>query len=301
MIEKKFDLNLLRVLLALDRTRNVTQASRTLDLSQSGFSTALGKLRREVDDALFVRTPKGMEPTPRAAEMIEKARSLIDTLEDDIKEKRGFHPEESATEFRLAMSDISEMTLLPTLLADLKKVAPRCTVRTMSMGPEQMAVGLESGQIDLAIGYIPELKGGGIFQQQLLVHSFTCLLRIDHPIRSLKLSKSQYEALEHIVVETPIRSQELVDRSIDAKKIKRNIVVRTPHFMSVPFLIAKSDMCATVPAAVGEAHKSTGMLRIVQPPFTPPTFPVRQHWHRRYANDPRSRWLRAFVFHSLHQ
>ena len=223
------------------------------------------------------------------------------TLEDDIKEKRGFHPEESATEFRLAMSDISEMTLLPTLLADLKKVAPRCTVRTMSMGPEQMAVGLESGQIDLAIGYIPELKGGGIFQQQLLVHSFTCLLRIDHPIRSLKLSKSQYEALEHIVVETPIRSQELVDRSIDAKKIKRNIVVRTPHFMSVPFLIAKSDMCATVPAAVGEAHKSTGMLRIVQPPFTPPTFPVRQHWHRRYANDPRSRWLRAFVFHSLHQ
>lgn len=299
MLIRRFDLNLVRILLALDQTRNVTLAARTLGMSQSGFSTALARLRRETGDALFVRSPTGMDPTTRARELIETGRALIGEFEGELYGARVFDPQVDQTEFRIAMSDISEMMLLPRLYTALTRSAPRCTIRTLSATPELMAAGLESGQIDIAIGYIPDLNGAGIFQQQLFMHSFTCLLRVDHPMRAMRLTKSQFEKLEHVVVMTPIRSQELVDRTIDEKKIRRNIVIRTPHFLSLPFLISQSDMCATVPAAVGEAHTSTGMVRTVALPFTPPKFPVRQHWHRRFANDSRNRWLRALIFKTL--
>lgn len=299
MQERRFDLNLVRILLALEQARSVTLAARSLGMSQSGFSTALARLRRESGDALFVRSPTGMEPTSRARDLIEAGRALIGQFEAELYGARVFDPQRDRTEFKIAMSDISEMTLLPRFFTALRQRAPHCTVRTLSLTPDAMAAGLESGQIDIAIGYIPELKGAGIFRQQILTHSFTCLLRRDHPLKVGKLSKAQFESLDHVVVMTPIRSQELVDRTIEEKHIRRNVVIRTPHFLSLPFLISESDMCATVPAAVGEANLSTGLVRAVEPPFTPPKFPVRQHWHRRFANDSRNRWLRHLVFQVL--
>lgn len=295
----RFDLNLVRILLALDQARNVTLAARSLGLSQSGFSTALAKLRRESADQLFVRGPHGMEPTSRAQELIVAGRELVSRFEAELHGARVFDPGADRTEFRIAMSDISEMALLPKLLREISALSPQCSIRTLSVFPDEMAAGLESGQIDLAIGYIPDLNSAGIYQQQLFMHTFTCLLRKDHPLRGPKLSKAQFESLDHVIVMTPIRSQELVDRTIEARKIRRNIVIRTPHFLSLPYVLAQSNLCATVPAAVGEAHTSTGLVRTVEPPFVAPKFAVHQHWHRRFANDSRNKWLRSMIFRSL--
>lgn len=167
-----FDLNQLRVLAALAQTRNVTQAATMLGMSQSGFSTALGRLRRRLGDALFVRTPDGMEPTPNAQALVDEVSGLLAAVELKVRTGVRFSPEVSSTEFRLAMSDISEMALLPRLLAALHAEAPQCTVRTLSLSPDLVSAGLESGQIDLAIGYIPDLQSAGVFQQQLFMHGF---------------------------------------------------------------------------------------------------------------------------------
>jgi len=299
MFPSKFDLNQLRVVAALAQTRNVTQAASLLGMSQSGFSTALGRLRHRLGDALFVRTPEGMEPTPHAQALIDEVGALLSSIENKIRVGVTFIPEEASAEFRIAMSDISEMALLPGLLASLHQEAPLCSIRTLSLPPEMVAAGLESGQIDLAIGYIPDLKSAGVFQQQLFTHGFNCLLRAGHPIRARKLTRQQYEQLEHVVVLTPIRSQDLVERVIEEKRISRRIVLRTPHFMSLPFIIAGSDFCATVPAAVGSSEAASGAIRMVEPPFPTPRFAVKQYWHRRFNADNRNRWLREVVYRTL--
>ena len=67
------DLNLLVVFDALMQERNVTRAARRLALSQPALSHALGRLRHMLKDELFVRSPRGMIPTPRA-EMAERRR-----------------------------------------------------------------------------------------------------------------------------------------------------------------------------------------------------------------------------------
>jgi DNA-binding transcriptional LysR family regulator len=295
----RFDLNQLRVIAALAQTRHVTQAASLLGMSQSGFSTALARLRRQLGDALFVRTPEGMEPTPHAELLIEEVGALLAAVESKIRVGVSFDPREASTEFRMAMSDISEMALLPGLLSALRREAPLCAIRTLSLPPHAMASGLESGQIDLALGYIPDLKSAGMFQQQLFTHGFNCLLRADHPIRARKLTRQQYEQLEHVVVLTPIRSQDLVERVIAQRRIHRRIALQTPHFMSLPFIIAGTDLCATVPAAVGSSEAASGAIRMVEPPFPTPRFAVKQYWHRRFNADQRSRWLRDLVYRTL--
>ena len=48
------------------RERHVTRAAERLYLSQPALSHALKRLRESLDDPLFIRTEKGMQPTPRA-------------------------------------------------------------------------------------------------------------------------------------------------------------------------------------------------------------------------------------------
>jgi len=36
-------------------------------------------------------------------------------------------------------------------------------------------------------------------------------------------------------------------------------------------------------------------LKLLVPPFSPPRFALRQHWHRRYHKDARNIWLRAMI------
>jgi len=62
----KMDLNLLVVFHHLLRERRVSRVAQTLGLSQPAVSNALRRLRNQLGDELFLRTPGGMEPTPYA-------------------------------------------------------------------------------------------------------------------------------------------------------------------------------------------------------------------------------------------
>ena len=68
------DLNLIPYIVALEETRNVSRAALALGVSQPRVSSALGRLREYFGDPLFVRTSRGMEPTPRALALIPSAR-----------------------------------------------------------------------------------------------------------------------------------------------------------------------------------------------------------------------------------
>jgi DNA-binding transcriptional LysR family regulator len=86
---KKLDLNLLRLLVALEQTRHLGRAAEALQMSQSGLSTALARLRKQLGDELFVRSPGGMRPTPRALLLAETARTMLLQVEQDVFGSRG--------------------------------------------------------------------------------------------------------------------------------------------------------------------------------------------------------------------
>lgn len=290
-----FDLNLLRVLVALDETRSVTQAALALNMSQSGFSTALGRLRVAFDDALFVRSPRGMLPTPRAQGIVKIARPVLASVMESVLGPPAFDPGTMRTEFRLAMSDVAEIIYLPRLLRHLAVHAPYCSVRTSSLGTDALVSALEAGHIDLAVGYFPDLDSQAFFKQRLYTHTYACMVRHDHPIVADGLSKEVYSQLGHAVVTSPARSNEFFDKFLAEHRIARRIVLSTPHHLSLPAIVEFTDLIATVPLATGVHFARLGNVRLARLPFTPPRFAVQQHWHRLVNQDPRSRWLRSQI------
>ena len=290
-----FDLNLLPVALAIYEERSVSGAARRLGMSQPAVSVALNKLRTALGDPLFVRTARGMEPTPRAATLISPTRDILQRLQSDVLASEQFNPASTDRRFTLALSDIGEMTFLPRLLERLRRDAPNASICSVSMSPPELQLALEQGEVDLAVGYFPDLKNRNFFQQRLFSHSFICLLSAAHPYRPRKMSMEQFLKMGHAVIKAEGRSQDLFEQFLVRQRIQRRVVMSTPHFMSIPFLIAGSDLMATVPRAVGESFAQFAAIKLVEPPLEIQRFDLKQHWHRKYAKDGANAWLRSVL------
>lgn len=293
---KPFDLNLLRALVAIHDEGSVSAAALALQISQPAVSSALARLRQAIGDALFVRTARGMDPTPRARTLVVAARDVLGRVGSAIQEHSAFEPLTCRETFTFAMSDIGEMVFLPKLVEYLLEHAPNAAVRSTTLPPEQVDQGLENGTIDLAIGYFPDLKRSNFFQQRLFTHHFTCLLRDDHPVRGSQVTLKQFLKFGHVVVKAEGRSQEIFERHLERMRIQRRIVLHTPHFMSIPVIIARTDLIATVPHALGlHLQRYHTGVRMARPPLDIPPFLVKQHWHRKFHQEPKIRWLRGIV------
>jgi len=292
----KLDLNLLPIAFALYDELSVSRAAQKLGMRQPAVSRALHKLRTIFNDALFIRAPTGVTPTPRAHALVRATRPLVERLREDLLTEERFNPALSTRTVSIALSDVGEMVFLPKLLERLRARAPQCTIRSVSMPPGQLVHGFEKGDIDLAVGYFPDLTKHNFLQQRLFTHHFACLMRAGHPRRAKRLSLEDFLAMEHAVVHAEGRSQEIFERFLERKRIRRKVVLLTPHFLSIPIIIAGSDLVATVPHALAIYFtRMSRDLAFAMPPFDVAGFDVKQHWHRKFHNDPRTRWLREQV------
>jgi DNA-binding transcriptional LysR family regulator len=294
--EPKLDLNLLTVLATLLDTGSASEAAVRLGVSQPSVSGSLAKLRAHFNDPLFVRTAGGMTPTPRGAEVASTAREILRQVDERLRPDTSFDPLGSHPPFTVALSDVGEIVFLPRLVKALSRLSPGTPVRSLSLRPSALAEALANGNVDLAIGYFPDLSTADFFQQLLFVHHFVCLLRADHPVTGNRLTTTEYLALEHAVVHSEGRSQEILEKYLELKGLTRRIAVYTPHFLSIPKLIAGSDMVVAVPHAVGIAYGTpVHRLKVIGLPFESPRIELRQHWHRRVHKDARNVWLRNVV------
>jgi DNA-binding transcriptional LysR family regulator len=284
-VVKQPDFNLLPVVFALYDELSVSRAGQVLGMGQPAVSKALRRLRESFDDPLFVRRPGGIVPTPRAHALVRAARPHIERLRADLLKAESFDPTTSTRPVALALSDIGEMAFLPSLLAHFRRNAPKCPVSTARGAADQIPHGLERGDIDVAIGYFPELALKNI--------RFACLMRAGHPLWKERLTVSDFLTAEHVVVRPEGRnSQEVLERYIERRRMRRKVALYSQHVLSLPFIVKDSDLVATIPYAVVTRFASLiHDLAAALPPFEI-TYDLKLHWHRRFDNDPRSRWLR---------
>ena len=292
---REIDLNLLLILDAMYDAGSTTQAAERLKISQPTVSFSLGKLREVFGDELFVRHGISMQPTPLAEAIREPVRRVLETVRLEILHERAFDPANAEREFTVSASDVGELVFLPLLLDRLRSASPRSTVRCLSMPPAELREAMTTGGVDLAIGYFPDLTGAGFFQQKLFEHAFACLVRADHPTIGESIGMEQFLAADHVVVMQEGRSQEIAERRIVELGLVRRVVLRSPHFMSVPHLVATTDVISIVPRAVGRAFLRSGRLKLLEPPFQIPRIELKQYWHRRVHTDPGIVWLRGLV------
>jgi DNA-binding transcriptional LysR family regulator len=297
------DLNLLPIAVALYDELSVSRAARQLGMSQPAVSKALRRLRETFDDPLFVRGPSGIVPTPRAHAIVRAARPHLQHLQEDLLKGERFDPATSTRPIVLGLSDIAEMAFLPSILDYLRVHAPKCPVTTVTARDAQLADALERGDVDVAAGYFPALAQRNFRQRRLSRHGFACLMRAGHPLWATRLTVSAFLAAEHIVIRREGRSQDILERFIERRKMRRKVAMYTSNVLSVPFIVMDTQLVATLPYAVVTRFTSlTSQVVAALPPFDL-TYDLKLHWHRRFDNEPRSIWLReqlAAVFKDHH-
>ena len=190
------DAKLLLLFDALYRTGSVTRTAEQLGQSQPTISIWLSHLRRELSDPLFIRTPSGMQPTPRADALIGTARQALEALRQLSAAPEGFDPANARRRFRICMTDGSHVTLLPHILRHVRAAAPGVRIEAAQINSET-ARALQSGEADLALGFIPELEAG-FFQQALYPQDWVCLVNHAHPRIADAITVEAYQAEEHI-------------------------------------------------------------------------------------------------------
>jgi len=250
----------------------------------------LNKLRRHFDDPLFCRTSAGMEPTPRAQTIYPDLLEAQMRIEKARGAPAAFLPQQAMRDFRICMTDISEIVLLPRLINHLQKTAPGLVIEAEKISPDSRRR-LESGDIDLAVGFTPDLEAG-FYQQALFAQDFVCLASSDHPRIGAKLTGKAFSAEGHILVMPSGTGHSIVDKVLAKNKVERRVVLRVQSFLGVARIVAQTEFLVIVPRQLGNALAQQERVKVLEPPLPLPAYKVKLHWHERFNADAGNMWLR---------
>jgi len=293
------DLNLLRVLEALLAERSVTRAARRVGLSQPAASNALNRLRALLRDPLLVRSGRGMRPTPRAQQLAGPVHAALDQLRQALEDRPAFEPASSRRKAVLGATDYGELAILPGLLAALGRRAPNITLKVRRL-PEIFSApqrDLEDGTVDLAFGFYAEAPAlsAGLFSRTLWSERHVCLVRRGHPHIRKTLSLAQYTSAGHVGIFYRGEGPGLIDTALAKRGLERRLAAEAPHFLSVPHLVAATNLIATVPERLASRFCRLLPLRSMPLPLDLPPFPFTLLWAERSNSDPALAWLREQI------
>lgn len=292
---KRLDLNMLVILDALFEEGSLTRVAERLQLSQPTISSSLAKLRTALNDELFIRVHGVMQPTDRAMQLREPVRKILQTVRFEVLERAAFDPASLSETITISTSDVGELEFLPGLVERLAQLAPRASIRAVLRDPHSLGDAMEAGDVDLDIGYFPDLQAAVFKQQVLFSHPSVCPVHRDHPLYSHGITLDQYREARHLAVSQKSRSHDVVDQALNEAGLERNIALTISHFVNVPPLIAQSDLVATIARPVATQQAGFYPIALLEPPFATPLMQIKQVWHRRFDNSPKLVWLRRLI------
>lgn len=288
------DLNLLVVFNQLLIERRVSKAAEKLGVSQPAVSNSLAKLRKLLGDELFLRTSSGMVPTPFADQLAESVTYALGMIHSALNQRSSFDPQHVARSFTIGMTDIGEIVFLPALLAQLAREAPTVKLSTVRNSAVNLKDEMEAGNVDLAIGLLPQLKAG-FFQRRLFRQRYVCVFRQGHALDKKRITLREFSNAEHVVVVAAGTGHGKVDELLQRSGVMRDVKLTVPHFVAIGHILGRSDLVATVPERLAEKMAGPFGLRYVTHPAPLPEVAINLFWHAKFHKDPANQWLRSSV------
>lgn len=287
------DFNLLRTLDVLLTERSVARAADRLALSPSAMSRALARLRAVTGDPLLVRAGQRLVPTPRALELRDQVRHLVDEVGAVLRPAEAVNPARLARTFTLRTSEGFVENFGAELLRCVHRDAPNVRLRFLPKANKDSAP-LRDGTVDLETGVVEENTSPELRAQALIRDRYVGVVRKGHPLSKGRITPQRYATGQHISVFRGGFGDDPIDEALAAFSVKRDVVVAIIGGFSSALAVARaSDLLVTVP----ERHSGTlrtGMHTFPLPFATKP-FTISLLWHPRLDADPAHRWLRGCV------
>jgi DNA-binding transcriptional LysR family regulator len=288
---KETDLNLFIAFDVIYTEKNLTKAGQVLGITQPAVSNALSRLRELFDDELFIRTSKGMIPTPVANQIINDVRSALSLIQNTISETEKFDPSTADMTFKISIGDSSEYRLLPLLIKELAEVAPKIKVETYLTprkdAPRELASGTIDFSIDPPVHSDPHLKHEKIYEED-----YVMIVRKDHPILEKKeITIQDYLDLSHIHISNRKTGLGHVDMTLYRLGLSRDISLRAQHFLVAPYIVEQSDLAITTTKGFAVDRN----LAWRELPFEIDPLVLHLYWHEAKDSDTSSKWMKELM------
>jgi LysR family transcriptional regulator, mexEF-oprN operon transcriptional activator len=290
----RLDLNLLVAFDALLTERSVTRAAARIGLGQSAMSHNLGRLRALFGDELLTRGPDGMRPTPRALALLDPVRVTLAQIQAAVLQREAFDPATAERTFRVGLADSIEVAIVPSLMAQLRREAPRVALRLRPLNRLTILDALDIGALDLGIGVFGHgqlhHKRRSLYTDRFLCLFNPALLGFEQPI-----SLQNYLSVPHVLTSLGDDAHGAVDEALAKLKLKRTVALVTPGFLAVPFVVARAPLITTMPLRLARYFAEAFQLATSPAPVELPSLAVSLLWHASFDHDPGHIWLRQTI------
>lgn len=244
----------LRLIVELAEQRQLQLAADTMGLTQPAASRMLAEVERMAGAVLFLRQPKGMEPTEAGVVVVRRARAIL-------REMRSMAAEVQALEGGLggsvrvgAVTGPAVGLLVPAVRA-LKRAAPEAEV-TVDVAPSrELLRQLSAGEIDFALGRVlPEFDSRLFEVHPMRDEKLALLVRQGHPLaRAASVTLTQLMDYEWIMQDrgAPIREATLEAFATVGLAEPKNIV-GSPSLLFMIAYLSRSDAVAAMSEEVAQ-------------------------------------------------
>jgi DNA-binding transcriptional LysR family regulator len=273
------DLNLLVLFETVLEERHVGRAAVRMNLSASAISHGLGRLRRLLNDPLFLRTPKGVIPTARAMEIAGSVADILAGVRSVVSTAAPFDPGKSRRRFTIGAPDGVSAVVLSPLLADLERVAPGIDIGVRQILPlparawDSAIADLETRAMDIALVPIDAVPAR-FAERVLYEEDFVIAMRAGHPFRK-KPTLERYCVMQHLVVSLAGDPRGFVDEFLEKRGRSRRVALTVPNFMFALAVVAETDLIAALPRSFVKLHGKRFGVASVEAPLPMDDFRIR--------------------------
>jgi DNA-binding transcriptional LysR family regulator len=296
---RTLDLNLLRVLDAVMAEGSLTRAASALSMTQPAVSHALKRLREALGQELFVRTAHGMRPTAQAEVLWPQVREALARLRSALA-PGDFDPQRDPVQMCIAMADATAALLAPALVEGFARQGAQASLRVQPLTTRDPRRLLDSGEVDLAVGFFPEAltaivaqgRDSHLLHARLYATRYVCVMRRGHPLAAAPMTLDTYCEANHLLVSFSGRPHGYVDHALAALGRQRRVMLTVNQFFTAGRVVAASDLLTVLPEGFVPATGFSQELIIRELPLALPPVFVEMLWHLRNENAPAHRWLR---------
>jgi DNA-binding transcriptional LysR family regulator len=284
----RYDLNLLRALLAMIDTGSVTRAAEIVQVSQPAMSRILARLREDFGDPLLVRSGGAMKRTPRAEALADPIRALLKQAAV-LYEGASFDPARAQRVFRAAIPDVVAATMLAPLIEAMARAAPGCRIDLIPWPrPHDPVI----ATLDFAIG-ADDGRFAGLNATPLFDDHDVLAVHIGQPATWREI----LEMLDapHVAVVGAEAAGDPVDAWLAERGLNRRIAAVVPHYLQALMAVARTELVAILPSRLVAAYGPRLDVRAVE-------LPIEQGIERHMLFSPVERdadaasiWLRDLI------
>lgn len=269
------DINLLVLFEAVMRERHVGRAAERLNLTPSAVSHGLGRLRRQLNDPLFLKTPKGVVATARATQLSAPIADVLARVRNVFSIAEPFDPATSTRRFTIGAPDGASAVFLPQLFAALRQSSPGVDIsvrQVLPAGETALELAWRSAWADLDaramdVAIVPSDHVPIRFLKRLLYREdFVLTMRRGHRFGD-DPTLSRYCSSNHLVVSLEGDPRGFVDEVLARKKRARRVALTVPNFMFALALLRETDLICAVPRRFAAAHAARFGAMAIDPPL----------------------------------